>query len=318
MDEEGTWANLTAIDGYGLWRLTLVGAEERLDPAVVDMPAQIRRAFGGLDIPYKIERMFSWRRSQFLADRYVDGRVLMAGDACHTTSPTGGHGCNTGIGDVMDLGWMLQALVEGWGGPGLIAAYELERRPVAPRNFATATKAYQIWVDSEGKQDLMADTPQGEATRERVGRNLKAALAEEWFSRGIAMGYRYDTSPLVIPDGTPPTPDEVSTYVQTARPGHRAPHAWLADGRSTLDLFGDGFVMLSFAGSEAAAAPILSAAAARGAPMRLVSIDQPEIAALYERDLVLVRPDGHVCWRGQTTPSDPDALVATITGHDPG
>jgi 2-polyprenyl-6-methoxyphenol hydroxylase-like FAD-dependent oxidoreductase len=55
-----------------------------------------------------------WRRSQFTADHYSIGRVFLAGDAAHTMSPTGGHELNTDIGDVSDLSWILQALLEGW------------------------------------------------------------------------------------------------------------------------------------------------------------------------------------------------------------
>ena len=158
---------------------------------------------------------------------------LLAGDAAHTTSPTGGHGLNTGIGDVSDLGWMLDALLRGWGGDQLLAAYNAERRPVAIRNGTSSTKNYGAWVQAVGRDLVLDDTPAGEAQRRAVGDQMNAMLASEWHSFGVAMGYRYDASPIVIPDGAPPTPDEPGDYVQTARPGHRAPHAWLADGRST-------------------------------------------------------------------------------------
>jgi hypothetical protein len=130
------------------------------------------------------------------------------------------------------------------------------------------------------------------------------------------MGYRYDTSPIVIPDGTPPTPDEPGDYVQTARPGHRAPHAWLADGRSTIDLFADGFTLLrlGFAGDLT---PLIAAAADRGMPLRVIDLDDPAIARLYERQLVLVRPDGMVAWRADSLPGDVAALVATVAGTGP-
>ena len=69
-------------------------------------------------------------------------------------------------------------------------------------------------------------------------------MRHEWFANGVMMGYRYDNSPIVWPDGTPAPPDLSHPYIQTARPGARAPHVWLGDGRSTLDLFGRGFVLL--------------------------------------------------------------------------
>jgi 2-polyprenyl-6-methoxyphenol hydroxylase-like FAD-dependent oxidoreductase len=311
---EGTWANLTAVDGRALWRLSLVGSEERLAPEKLDVDAIMRRAMGNDRGDWTVRRVMPWRRSQFTADRYVDGRILLAGDAAHTTSPTGGHGLNTGIGDVSDLGWMLDALLRGWGGDQLLAAYDAERRPVAIRNGTSSTKNYGAWVQAVGRDLVLDDTPQGEAQRRAVGDQMNAMLGSEWHSFGVAMGYRYDTSPIVIPDGTPPTPDEPGDYVQTARPGHRAPHAWLADGRSTIDLFGDGFTLLrlGFAGDVT---PLTAAAADRGVPLRVVDIDEPAIARLYERQLVLVRPDGMVAWRADSLPGNASALLATVTGN---
>jgi 2-polyprenyl-6-methoxyphenol hydroxylase-like FAD-dependent oxidoreductase len=311
---EGTWANLTAVDGRTLWRLTLVGSEERLAPEHLDFDAIMRRAMGNDRGEWTVRRVMPWRRSQFTADRYTAGRILLAGDAAHTTSPTGGHGLNTGLGDVSDLGWMLDALIRGWGGGRLLAAYSAERRPVAIRNGTSSTKNYGAWVRAVGRDLVLDDTPEGEAQRRAVGEQMNAMLAQEWHSFGVAMGYRYDASPVVVPDGTPPTPDDPSEYVPTARPGHRAPHAWLADGRSTIDLFGDGFTLLRLGGG-ADAGPLEAAAADRGVPLRVVAVDDPAVARLYERRLVLVRPDGMVAWRADSLPDDASLLVTTVTGN---
>jgi 2-polyprenyl-6-methoxyphenol hydroxylase-like FAD-dependent oxidoreductase len=314
---EGTWANLTAVDGRKLWRLSLVGSEERLAPERLDFDAIMRRAMGNDRGTWTVRRVMPWRRSQFTAECFAAGRILLAGDAAHTTSPTGGHGLNTGLGDVSDLGWMLDALVRGWGGGQLPAAYDAERRPVAIRNGTSSTQNYGAWVQAVGREHVLADTPEGEAQRRAVGDQMNAMLAQEWYSFGVAMGYRYDTSPIICPDGSPPTPDDPSEYVPTARPGHRAPHAWLAHGRSTLDLFGDGFTLLrlSVPGDAGDVAPLADAAANIGLPLNVIAIDDPAIARLYERRLVLVRPDGMVAWRGDSFPDDVAALVATVSGH---
>jgi hypothetical protein len=209
---------------------------------------------------------------------------------------------------------MLDALLRGWGGDQLLAAYTAERRPVAIRNGTSSTKNYGAWVRAVGRDLVLDDTSEGEAQRRAVGDQMNAMLAQEWHSFGVAMGYRYDTSPLIVPDGTPPTPDDPSDYVQTARPGHRAPHAWLADGRSTIDLFGDGFTLLCL-GSAGDVGPLEAAAADRGVPLRIIAVDDPAVARLYERRLVLVRPDGMVAWRADSLPHDASALVATVTGN---
>ena len=127
---------------------------------------------------------------------------------------------NTGIGDVSDLGWMLEALTVGWGGEVLLDAYDAERRPVAIRNSASSTSNYQGWVDNHGYADVLDPGPVGEACRREIGKRLTGSLHSEWSSLGIDLGYRYESSPVIVPDGTPEVPDDPSEYIPTARPGH--------------------------------------------------------------------------------------------------
>lgn len=309
----GTWANMTAVDGDKLWRFSVVGSEARLAADGFDIHASLRRAFGTLDIPYQVVRMVPWKRAQYLVDDYHRGRVVLAGDSAHSTSPTGGHGLNTGIGDIAGLSWMLKALVEGWGGDKLLDAYTIERRAVAVRNFSSSTSNYKAWV-GKGMANVEQPGPVGEAARRNIGNWLRSALHQEWFSQGIAYGYSYDTSPIVANDGTPRPYDDPTRYIQTARAGHRAPHAWLTDGRSTIDLFGRGFVLLRFDDPSAGDSPLAAEAAKAGVPFATVHIDQPEIAALYERKYVLVRPDGMVAWRDDVWPASPSTLIDRIRG----
>jgi hypothetical protein len=106
----------------------------------------------------------------------------------------------------------------------------------------------------------------------------------------------------------------VGRYVPSTRPGTRAPHAWLADGRSTLDLFGAGFVLLRLGSDAPDAEPLRRAAAMCGVPLQVVTMEDAEIARLYERKLVMVRPDGHVVWRGDSCPDDPAAVIDRVRG----
>jgi hypothetical protein len=132
---------------------------------------------------------------------------------------------------------------------------------------------------------------------------------------GLQIGYRYEGSPICVPDGTPAPADDAATYVPSSRPGARAPHAWLAPGRSTLDQFGRGFVLLHFpARRDVDPAPLAEAAAERGVPLRIVAIADPAVAEAYERALVLVRPDGHVAWRGDALPPDPLGVIDRVRG----
>jgi hypothetical protein len=139
-------------------------------------------------------------------------------------------------------------------------------------------------------------------------------MKREWFSIGIHLGYRYEGSPVIVPDGTHEPSDEVTTYQQTARPGHRAPHAWIGPQRSTLDLFGRGFVLLRLGPDAPGAQGWLDAATRIGLPLEDVAIASEEILQLYEAPLALVRPDGHVCWRGNQMPADPARVLDTVRG----
>jgi hypothetical protein len=144
-----------------------------------------------------------------------------------------------------------------------------------------------------------------------------ATIRREWFANGIMLGYRYDGSPIVVPDGTPAPADDPNIYVQTARPGARAPHVPLRDGRSTLDLYGRGFVLLRLGADAPATDRIEHAAASRGVPLTTVAIDDSQVLAAYERRLILVRPDGHVAWRADEEPDDAAALIDKVRGEPP-
>jgi len=296
---EGTWGNVTVIDGRDVWRLTVYGTAAKFDMEAFDARAWVQRALGTDRIAFEVVSILPWKRAELVAGSYGRGRVLLAGDAVHTMSPTGGMGMNTGLGDVADLGWKLQAMIEGWGGPALLPAYTQERQPVAVRNAAYSTHNYKTWVSPPRCEYLLEDTAQAEAARREIGEQMKRATQYEWQSWGLQMGYRYDESPLCVADGTPPVPDEYSRYEQTARPGARAPHAWLEPGRSTLDLFGRGFTLLAFGdGAMAEAARFVREADRRGMPLAVHRIESGQAARAYGAPLVLVRPDGHVAWRG--------------------
>jgi hypothetical protein len=205
-------------------------------------------------------------------------------------------------------------VLEGWGGDALLDSYTNERQPVGMRNVAEASGNLRRMLSVGAHPDIADNTPQGAATRAAVGRAFTEMMRREWFTLGIHLGYRYDGSPICWPDGTPAPFDNARNYVPTARPGHRAPHAWLADGRSTLDLFGRGFALLGFDANAAEASPLLEAARRRRVPLTFHPLVEPHIAALYERKFVLVRPDGHVAWRDDRIPEAPLQLIDVVRG----
>jgi hypothetical protein len=158
------------------------------------------------------------------------------------------------------------------------------------------------------------DTPAGAEARHKMGEELVRVQARRVITDGLALGYQYTSSPIVCSDGAGPSPSSTQEYHPTTVPGSRAPHAWLPDGRSTIDLFGNGFTLLRFGAGTAGPTAMERAFAERGVPLNTVGIVDPAIAALYERPLVLVRPDGHVAWRGEEEPADPLAVVDQVRG----
>ena len=311
---EGMWGNMLALDGRTLWRLNIhVPAD--FSPSDINVEQLVRRA-AGRDVGFEILSVFTWERRQFIAERYRKGRIFLAGDSAHQMSTTGGFGMNTGIGDAANLAWNLAAAVEGWAGPYLLDSYQVERRPVAMRN--TEEAGDRFWKNKAvvpGTEVIAEDSSEGERLRTAfVDALLEGNIRRLFEVEGVALGYRYDPSPTVWPDGTSPPPDDVSTYIPTARPGSRAPHAWLSDGRSTLDLFGRGFTLLRIGRTPMDVEHLLDAASSRGVPIIAVDIDDPDIARLYEHKLVLVRPDGHVAWRSNLDPENAALVIDRVRG----
>lgn len=247
----------------------------------------IRRATG-VDLPLEILSSDEWIAHRLIADRYRHRRVFLAGDACHLHPPFGGYGMNMGIGDAVDLGWKMAAVLQGWGGEGLLAAYEAERRPVHEFVMDEAVANHSLLPMHLWQEGLDDATAQGAALRAEVGARIKAAKVREFDNLGVVLGANYSGSPLVVDDGSAPPPRHFRDYVPSAHPGCLAPHAWLEDGSSLYDHFGQGFTLL--------AVKELSLEMRKGVPLKI--LHQPALRNLYQANFTLIRPDQHVAWRG--------------------
>jgi len=276
----------------------------------------VQRA-AGVDAPLQMLGHRPWTGGVALvSERFGEGRVLLAGDAVHLFTPTGGFGMNTGIDDVANLSWKLAAMVHRWGGANLLDSYELERKPVAVRNTIAARELAKRNGSIPTSPAMEEDTAEGEAARRQVGAHL-STFGEAFASIGLQLGVRYDGSPIIVADGAPPA-DNFARYTPSSAPGGRAPHIWLDErrgrGSSLYDRLGIGFTLLRLGGHAAGSAALEAAARRRGIPLDV--LDHPSDAArdLYERDLVLIRPDQHVAWRGNRPPHDPDMLWSNLVG----
>ena len=341
----------TAINGSDFWNFQYYFLDPAKETAHLDARAVLTRAVGK---PFEFELLGTqhWHHHQSVArqwrsggggvgdgvgkaagaaadptvDKAAGGRVFLAGDAAHLFVPTGGVGMNTGIGDAMDLGWKLDAMEQGWGGPALLASYEDERKPIGVRNSViSANNSDKIdMVMDETPANLEEDSPAGVTARTRLTRKIKW-MARQFNSAGTHLGYRYVDSPVIVSDGTPEPPDDFMQVVPSTWPGSRAPHAWCGDdhsvrGQSTLDWFGRGYVLLRAAspsedaGHSQGISPLTLALQGLQAPCREVWL-APTLAGLYQTKFVLVRPDGHVCWRADAPAADAPAVAATVTGQ---
>jgi 2-polyprenyl-6-methoxyphenol hydroxylase-like FAD-dependent oxidoreductase len=315
VDSSGHWSDLIAIDGKELWRLTCFQVDPETDTNSFDVEALLIRA-AGTSFSHEVLSVLPWKRRELVATSYGRGRVFIAGDAAHQMSPTGGLGMNTGIGDAVDVGWKLAAVMQSWGGPHLLESYEIERKPVAVSSVIASSDTYVHETSLPVDPAIAENSTEGERGRRQFAEALRGRRGQgnERIHESVKLNYCYEGSPIIWSDDMKAQVMKDGNFMVHCRTGSRAPHAWLGENISTLDLFGDGFVLLRF-GRNIGASSLVTAASARHVPLRVVDIDDRDIAALYERKLVLVRPDGHVAWRDHACPDDAGALIDRVRGH---
>jgi 2-polyprenyl-6-methoxyphenol hydroxylase-like FAD-dependent oxidoreductase len=270
-----------------------------------------------MPVDYEMLYVGQWKQNLLLAERYGAGRVFLAGDAVHLVIPTGGLGMNSGVGDAVDLSWKLAATLQGWGGANLLASYEIERRQVGARNVAAsgfASRGRRAWRAAY-RPCIRDNTPEGAQARAHV-----AAIADREQRKsnemiGAELGYRYVGSPIVWPEEGEGPAHDFFAYVPSTWPGVRLPHVWLADGTALHDRLGQGYTLLRLNGARADTSALERALRATGAPLDVLDVGDAAARDIYGRDLLLVRPDLHVAWRGDLPPDEPDRLAAIATGH---
>ncbi len=281
-----------------------------------DAVRAIVRKSAGVDIPVDVIAQSPWNSGVArVAERFSEGRIFIAGDAAHLFTPTGGFGMNTGVDDAANLAWKLAGLVQGWGGPGLSASYEAERKPIADRNTTAARELARRIGGLAIPEEIEDATTGGEAARKSLGAFL-AANGAQFASEGVQLGARYDGSRLVVSDAPPP-PDRLEEYVPTSIPGGRAPHLWLSSGRgfgdSLFDRMGFGFALLQRGDDAGEGARLVANLASRRVPIKLLRV--PEAAShLYERRYTLLRPDQHVAWRTDAPGDDAIGIASRACG----
>ena len=300
---------MRAVDGRDLYNIT-VGFNDSASSTQSAM-SLVASAIA-LDTPLEMLFDTEWHLTHRVADQFRVERVFLVGDAAHTLSPSGGFGMNTGICGAVDLGWKLAAELDEWAGPGLLDTYHAEHRPIAVESLEEANMNLLRTMKRTLPRDLHLDSPAGERARAEMAQRLERSdVRREFDAPMIHFGFRYASS-IVIPDPVAPAPASPD-WRPNAVPGSRAPHSWLRAGVSTLDLFGRGFSLLCFAESDRREG-VEHAFADRRVPLEITACNDARTAELYEYPFVLVRPDGHVAWRGNNLPSDANWLVDKVRG----
>src|SRR4029453_11268506 len=271
---------LQPLDGAGRWlcQISVQPAEWSLDVFTHERArAWIRAAVGVDGLEPEVLSLGLWKLNATVAERFVQGRVLLCGDAAHQFPPTGGLGVNTGLQGMHNAAWKIALFVHRRAGWSLVTTYETERRGVAQR---ITSQSLQNSINVQLINAAAATGVQGALSAEQVVDESRRSGNH----LGVEFGTVYQSSAVIL-DGTQPpdVADSYSDYVPSATPGARAPHVWLGhpDARlSTLDLFGSAFTLLAGRGGEAWCAVAAAAERELGVPIDRYRIGGPGLRDL--------------------------------------
>ena len=308
---------IVAQDDKEYWTLHRF-LEPGTDESKID-PRALVEEWVGCKFDFEVMVANPWNAHYLVAREYSKGRVFMAGDACHQFMPTGGYGMNTGIAEVGNLSWKLAAAVHGWGGRTLLDSYHAERRPIAKLSWATSEthlkvrfELGQLYAEAG---DVSGNTPEAHAKRLVLGRRIADLTNAENEGWGTEHGYRYAGSPVVVEEaGTPPAFDS-QVYTPSTWPGSRLPHVFLGAGTAIYDHLGLWFTLI--VSNDADVTALEAAANAQKVPLKVLRIKDANARKIYGHDLILVRADHHVAWRGNALPQDCANLMARVSGNLP-
>jgi 2-polyprenyl-6-methoxyphenol hydroxylase-like FAD-dependent oxidoreductase len=305
-----------SIDGKDNWLI-----HNHLGPAETDFESVDRdwalRTILGVDerFRYDILSKEDWVGRRLVADRFRDRRVFICGDAAHLWIPYAGYGMNAGIADAVDLCWMLASVLQGWASPGMLDAYQAERQPITEQvshfamNHALAVTKQRRSVPPE----IELDGPVGDEVRDSVGRAAYELNVQQYCCAGLNFGYYYDRSPIIAYDGETPPPYSMGSFAASTVPGARVPHVWLSDGRSLLDELGPAYTLVRF-DPTIDVAPLVDAAARSRVPLTVIDVDRGSVTLGSQENMLIVRADSHIAWRGDIGPREPNRLFDCLRG----
>ena len=269
-------------------------------------PVAIVRAMVGADIDVDVLGTDPWQARSLLATAYRNDRLFLVGDAAHQNPPWGGHGFNTGVGDAVNLGWKLAAVLQGWAPAALLDTYETERRPIAAATIRIAGENVRTLSTELASEALMGSPEELAAARPAAAGTVQRTKRIEFHCLGLVLGYGYGGhADEQTRDG--------SDYHPVAAAGNRLPHWWLSSGDSIYDHLGTGLTVL---GADDDTATLAAEAARRGTPLSRVGADRADTRVRLGATVVLVRPDQHIAWLGdRPAPDGARAIFDAVLRH---
>lgn len=277
--------------------------------ATVFGPAEalaLMRQAAGREFAAEIVDIRFWHGSITMADRFVEKRMFIAGDAAHQHPPYGGYGLNNALEDAANLGWKLAAAVNGWGARGLLDSYDAERRVAFGAierlmlrgilNNANLLDTYNPLVD-------------------------KAAFEAAWLARArsgdeykFQFESQYGNSPVVWGADGYQTGAGVPISAR-AVPGYHLAPCKLSDRTNVFTrLRGEAFVLIALGAESERVQSFASAAKRLGVPLTLIEDSFAGDRVKLGRRMILVRPDQFVAWTDAGQPVDATKILRRVVG----
>ena len=309
--------NVYAIDGRETWLVHNYLKPDEHEFDSVDRDWALRKILGvGDDFSYEILRKEDWIGRRLVADKFREGRVFICGDAAHLWVPMAGYGMNAGIADATNLAWLLAAHLSGWAPAKILDAHEAERLPITEQvsMFAMNHALSLSRQRSAVPDNIDADDEAGAQARMALGKQAYDLNVQQYCCGGLNFGYYYDKSPIIAYDDATPPAYGMADFTPSTVPGCRVPHIWLDDGRSLYDALGPDYTLLRF-DTAVDVSDLMSEAARARVPIVLLDVAPGEGGDVYDRSLVLARPDQHVAWRSNRAPENSRKLVELISGR---
>jgi 2-polyprenyl-6-methoxyphenol hydroxylase-like FAD-dependent oxidoreductase len=273
-------------------------------PDNYDFRGLLRQA-AGFETHAEFDHVGFWDLRIQVASRYRQGRVFIAGDACHNHPPYGGFGLNAGLEDIANLGWKLAAVLQGWGGEGLLDSYTEERQPVF---VETGEAMIAGWVDKD-RDFLNRYSPERNRAEFEDAWQGAAKLASSQSSEPYYEG----SSVILGPEGGKCTIH--GEHTPAARPGHHLTPQVLSSGRNVFEDLSSGFTLLALEADETAVAAFEQAASSLSIPLKVIHDSFEDGRQAYESRLVLVRPDQYIAWSGDHAPPDAVRVMRKVAGQ---